>query len=119
LERTGLKSEKGRRQETRRTQAEIPGVEQKDVSVLLENHVLTIQGERHKEKEKEEKDKKYRRVERSWGAFLRSIALPAGVDTARVNATFKDGVLTIPWGPRPRVSRAVTSPRCCTPNPEA
>jgi HSP20 family protein len=74
-------------------QAEIPGVEQKDVSVSLENHVLTIQGEKHKEKE--EKDKKYHRVERSWGAFLRTIALPAGVDTARVNATFKDGVLTI------------------------
>ena len=73
--------------------AEIPGVEQKDVSVLLENQMLTIKGEKHKEKE--EKDEKYHRVERSWGGFTRTIALPAGVDTEKVNATFKDGVLTV------------------------
>jgi HSP20 family protein len=73
--------------------AEIPGVEQKDVSVSLENQMLTIKGEKHKEKE--EKDEKHHRVERSWGAFLRTIALPAGVDTEKVNATFKDGVLMI------------------------
>jgi HSP20 family protein len=73
--------------------AEIPGVEQKDVSVSLENQMLTIKGEKHKEKE--EKDEQHHRVERSWGAFLRTLALPAGVDTAKVNATFRDGVLTI------------------------
>jgi HSP20 family protein len=73
--------------------AEIPGVEPKDVSVSLENQMLTIKGEKHKEKE--EKDEKYHRVERSWGGFTRTIALPAGVDTAKVNATFKDGVLTV------------------------
>jgi HSP20 family protein len=73
--------------------AEIPGVEQKDVSVSLENQMLTIKGEKHKEKE--EKDEKHHRVERSWGAFLRTLALPSGVDTEKVNATFKDGVLMI------------------------
>jgi HSP20 family protein len=73
--------------------AEIPGVEQKDVSVSLENRMLTIMGEKHREKE--EKDEKYHRVERSWGGFTRTIALPTGVDTEKVNATFKDGVLTI------------------------
>jgi HSP20 family protein len=73
--------------------AEIPGVEQKDVSVSLENQMLTIKGEKHKEKE--EKDEKRHRVERSWGAFTRIMALPSGVDTEKVNATFKDGVLTI------------------------
>jgi HSP20 family protein len=73
--------------------AEIPGVEPKDVSVSLENQMLTIKGEKHKEKE--EKDEKYHRVERSWGGFSRTIMLPAGVDTEKVNATFKDGVLTI------------------------
>jgi HSP20 family protein len=73
--------------------AEIPGVEQKDVSVSLENQMLTIRGEKHKEKE--EKDEKYHRVERSWGGFTRTIALPAGLDTEKVDAAFKDGVLTI------------------------
>jgi len=73
--------------------AEIPSVEQKDVSVSFENRMLTIKGEKHKEKE--EKDEKYHRVERSWGGFTRTITLPAGVDTDKVNATFKDGVLTI------------------------
>ncbi len=76
--------------------AEIPGVEQKDVSVSLENHMLTIKGEKHKQKEeKDEKDAKYHRVERSWGDFVRTITLPAGVETEKVNAIFKDGVLTV------------------------
>lgn len=73
--------------------AEIPGVEQKDLTVSLQDQMLTIKGEKHKEKE--EKDEKYHRVERSWGAFSRTIALPVGVDTEKVNATFKDGVLTV------------------------
>jgi HSP20 family protein len=73
--------------------AEIPGVEQKDLSVSLQDQMLTIRGEKHKEKE--EKDEKYHRLERSWGGFTRTIALPAGVDTEKLNATFKDGVLTV------------------------
>jgi HSP20 family protein len=73
--------------------AEIPGVEQKDLTVSLQDQMLTIKGEKHKEKAA--KDEQYHRVERSWGAFSRTVALPVGVDTEKVNATFKDGVLTV------------------------
>ena len=73
--------------------AELPGVEQKDISVSLQDGMLTIKGE--KEAEKEEKDKRYHRVERSYGAFYRSIRLPASVDASKVAASFKDGVLTV------------------------
>ena len=73
--------------------AELPGVEQKDIGVSLQDGVLTIKGE--KEAEKEEKDKRYHRVERSYGAFFRSISLPAAVEADKVTATFKDGVLTV------------------------
>ena len=87
--------------------AEIPGVEQKDVSVSLEDQMLTIKGEKHKEKE--EKDEKYHRVERSWGGFTRTIALPAGVETEKVNATFKDGVLTVKL-PKTTTAKGTTIP---------
>lgn len=73
--------------------AEIPGVEQKDINVSLQDGVLTLKGEKHHEKE--EKDEKYHRVERSWGAFTRSFRLPAAVESDKVAATFKDGTLTI------------------------
>jgi HSP20 family protein len=73
--------------------AEIPGVEQKDISLSLQDGVLTIKGE--KQDEKEEKDKRYHRVERSYGAFARAFRLPGAVDASRVTATFKDGVLTV------------------------
>jgi HSP20 family protein len=61
--------------------------------VSLQDGVLTIKGEKHAEKE--EKDKRHHRVERSYGAFVRSIRLPAAVETGKVTATFKDGVVTI------------------------
>jgi HSP20 family protein len=73
--------------------AEVPGVEQKDVSISLQDNVLTIKGE--KEEEKEEKDKRYHRVERSYGAFARVMRLPAAVDASKAAASFKDGVITI------------------------
>ncbi len=72
---------------------EVPGVDQKDISVTFQDHMLTVKGEKHKEKE--EKDEKCHRVERSWGAFTRSVALPGGVDSEKTSATFKDGVLTV------------------------
>lgn len=72
---------------------EAPGVEQKDLSVTIENQMLMIKGEKHREKE--EKEEKYHRVERSWGAFTRTLALPTGVETEKVAASFKDGVLTV------------------------
>lgn len=72
---------------------ELPGVEQKDIAVSLQDGVLTIKGE--KEAEKEEKDKRYHRVERSYGAFFRSLRVPAAVEAGKVTATFRDGVVTI------------------------
>lgn len=87
--------------------AEIPGVDQKDLSVSLQNQILTIKGEKHKDKE--EKDEKYHRVERSWGEFTRAIALPGAADTEKVNATFKDGVLTITL-PKTPAAKGTTIP---------
>src|SRR5262245_3127010 len=73
--------------------AEIPGVEQKDIGVSLQDQVLTIKGEKHQEKE--EKDEKYHRVERAWGTFTRSFRMPVAVAGDKVTATFKDGTLTV------------------------
>jgi HSP20 family protein len=73
--------------------AEVPGVDQKDIAISLQDGVLTIKGE--KEEEKEEKDKRYHRVERSYGAFTRVMRLPAAVDGSKATASFKDGVITI------------------------
>ena len=73
--------------------AEVPGVEQKDIAISLQDNILTIKGE--KEEEKEEKDKRYHRVERSYGAFSRVMRLPAAVDAGKASASFKDGVVTI------------------------
>jgi len=73
--------------------AEVPGVEPKDIAVSLTDSVLTIKGE--KEEEKEEKDTRHHRVERSYGAFSRMMRLPAPVDSSKATASFKDGVLTI------------------------
>ena len=73
--------------------AEIPGMEAKDVQASLQENVLTITGE--KRHEQEEKDERFHRVERSYGSFTRSMQLPAGVDAGKVNASFKNGVLTV------------------------
>ncbi|MBI3414975.1 MAG: Hsp20/alpha crystallin family protein [Verrucomicrobia bacterium] len=73
--------------------ADLPEVKKEDVKVTVENGVLTITGER--KFEKEEKDKKYHRLERSYGTFLRSFSLPEGADGGKVAADFKDGVLQV------------------------
>jgi HSP20 family protein len=87
--------------------AELPGVEQKDIAVSLQDGVLTIKGE--KRAEKEEKDKRYHRVERSYGAFVRSIRLPAAVEPGKVSAAFKDGVVTI-TAPKAPEAKGTTIP---------
>ena len=74
--------------------AEVPGVDQKDITISLQDSVLTIKGEKEEEK-KDEKDKRYHRVERSYGAFARVMRLPAAVDAGKAAASFKDGVITI------------------------
>jgi HSP20 family protein len=73
--------------------ADLPGVEAKDVSVEVEDRVLTVSGERHTESEK--RSDGYRRFERASGRFSRSLTLPEGVDAAAVAANFENGVLEI------------------------
>ena len=73
--------------------AELPGLKKEDVKITLQEGVLTIHGER--KQEKEEKGKRFHRVERAYGAFVRSFALPDVVDETRVSAEFKDGELHI------------------------
>lgn len=75
--------------------AELPGVPAKEVEVSVANGVLTIKGEHKVEKEEKDKNKNYLRVERSYGAFERSVALPDDADDAKISANSKDGVLTI------------------------
>lgn len=70
---------------------EIPEVKKDDVKVTVESGVLTIRGERRKEKE--EKDRKFHRVERYYGIFTRSFTLPDNVNEAKIEASFKDGML--------------------------
>ena len=73
--------------------AEIPDINKEDVKVTVYNGVLTIQGER--KQEKEEKGKKFHRVERNYGCFTRSFTLPDNVDETKISASFKDGVLNL------------------------
>jgi HSP20 family protein len=73
--------------------ADLPEVKKQDVKVTVEDGVLAISGER--KSEKEEKDKKYLRIERSYGNFARSFTLPDGADGSKVSAEFKDGVLKV------------------------
>lgn len=73
--------------------AEMPGMTKEDVRISIQDGVLTLRGE--KKQEKEEKDKNYHRIERSYGSFCRSFQLPTSVKSDKVKATYKDGVLSI------------------------
>jgi HSP20 family protein len=73
--------------------AELPDVRKEDVSVTVENNTLTLSGER--KFDTEVKREHYHRIERSYGNFSRSFSLPATVDTGKIAAEFKSGVLTI------------------------
>jgi len=73
--------------------AEIPEVDKKDVKVTVQDGVLTIQGER--KKDKEEKGKRFHRVERFYGTFMRSFALPENAADDNIRAEFKDGMLMV------------------------
>jgi len=72
---------------------EVPGIDEKDIDVRIENTTLTVHGER--EFEKEEKEENFRRVERQYGSFTRSFTLPSSVDTGQVSANYDKGVLKI------------------------
>jgi HSP20 family protein len=85
-------------------EAELPGVDEKDVSVTLANGVLTIKGE--KKQGKEEKGEDFYRSERSYGAFQRSLRLPDTIDEAKVDAKFDKGVLTITAAKKPEAVKA-------------
>src|SRR6266436_5395120 len=72
---------------------EVPGIEEQDIDVRIENNVLTVHGERRIEKE--EKEENYRRVERQYGSFTRTFNLPTTVDAEKVSADYDKGVLKI------------------------
>lgn len=72
---------------------DLPGMEEKDIDISLEDGVLTVRGERSVEDE--QKDRDFVRKERAWGSFERSVALPFEVDQDKVAATFRKGVLSI------------------------
>jgi HSP20 family protein len=73
--------------------AEIPGIEAKDLDISIDGRFLTIKGE--KKREQKEKDENYYRVERSYGYFNRTVELPAEVDSDKVGASYKRGILKI------------------------
>ena len=73
--------------------ADLPDVKKEDVKVQFEDGVLTLEGER--KSEKEEKGKKFHRVEREFGSFMRRFVVPTEVDSTKIAAEFKDGVLNV------------------------
>ena len=77
---------------------EAPGIEQKDIDIQVENHVLTIRGER--KLEKTEKQENFQRIERQYGSFSRSFTLPNSIDPEKVSADYENGVLKITMAKR-------------------
>ena len=73
--------------------AELPGLKKEEIKVGVQDDVLTISGER--KYEKEEKDKKFHRIERAYGSFMRSFTIPEDSDGEKVSAEFKDGILRV------------------------
>ena len=72
---------------------EVPGIDEKDLDIRIENNTLTVHGER--KFEKEEKEENFRRVERQYGSFTRTFTLPTTVDANQVQANYEKGVLKI------------------------
>jgi len=87
--------------------AEVPGLEPKEIEIALQGDLLTIKGE--KKQEKEEKGEHYHRMERSYGAFARTVRLPVPVDGSKVTATFKNGLLMIQL-PKTPAAKGTTIP---------
>jgi HSP20 family protein len=72
---------------------ELPGMSKEDVKITMQDTLLTIRGE--KKQENEGKEKGYHRIERAYGAFQRCFTLPSAVDGSKIEASFKDGILTV------------------------
>mgnify|MGYP001500371486 CR=1 FL=1 len=85
--------------------AELPGVDEKDLDVSVSDGVLTIRGEKKTSREETDKDKNWHVVERSYGSFQRSVALPFDPDTGKVEAKFDKGVLNIKLPKPPEVAK--------------
>ncbi|HTU57988.1 MAG TPA: Hsp20/alpha crystallin family protein, partial [Polyangiales bacterium] len=73
--------------------AELPGVKREDIEVSIDANVLTLKGER--KLEKEEQGRRYHRIERAYGTFVRQFQLPSNVDTTQIDAQLSEGILTV------------------------
>ncbi len=89
-----------------RIAAELPGMDEKDIEVSVSKDAVTIKGE--KKEEKEDKGKAYYHMERSYGSFLRTIPLPAEVDSEKIKAEFRKGILTVTM---PKTEKAIEETR--------
>ena len=78
---------------------EVPGMEEKDLDVSVENHTLTVKGER--KFENEEKEENFHRIERRYGSFYRAFTLPQTVDSEHINASYNAGVLKLELAKKP------------------
>ena len=78
---------------------EVPGIDEKDLDIRVENNTLTVKGER--KFEKEEKEENFHRIERRYGTFFRSFTLPSTVDTEHINAAYVNGVLKLELSKKP------------------
>jgi HSP20 family protein len=78
---------------------EVPGIEEKDLDVRVENNTLTVKGER--KFEKEEKEENFHRIERRYGSFFRSFTLPTTVDSEHINASYTNGILKLELSKKP------------------
>jgi HSP20 family protein len=81
--------------------AEVPGIEEKDIEIKVEDNTLSLHGER--KMEKETKEENYHRIERSYGAFSRSFTLPNYIDTDKIRAEHENGVLKITLPKKPEL----------------
>ena len=78
---------------------EVPGMEEKDLDIRVENNTLTVKGER--KFEKDEKEENFHRIERRYGTFYRSFTLPSTVDTENVQASYNAGILKLELNKKP------------------
>jgi HSP20 family protein len=78
---------------------EVPGVDEKDLDIRVENNTLTVKGER--KFEKEEKEENFHRIERRYGTFYRAFTLPSTVDTEHVQANYENGILKLELSKKP------------------